>query len=278
MNIFTVAFLGFFVSAMPLVAIADQYGDFNISSDGVTVTITGYTGIGGDVAIPESVYTLPVASIGDAAFYGCTNLTGITIPASVTNIGNAAFGSCSRLIGVYFQGNAPDIGDSAFGGDNNVTVYYYLGATTGWEATFGGRPTAPQNYAFTINDGTVTITGYAGHDNVVVIPSAINGLPVTSLGDMAFYDCTNLTSVTVPGSITNVGELVFSECTSLTSVFFEGDAPNVAWDSFDFCAATLYYQRWTSGWVLPSVVALQLCGRPPMFLISHSNKTAQQSP
>ena len=43
-------------------------------------------------------------------------------------------------------------------------------------------------FSFTTNNGTITITRYTGTDVVVVIPSSINGYPVTSIGDMAFQN------------------------------------------------------------------------------------------
>ena len=45
------------------------------------------------------------------------------------------------LEGVYFQGSPPGLGDSVFTGDDKAKIFYLPG-TTGWEATFGGRPTA----------------------------------------------------------------------------------------------------------------------------------------
>jgi hypothetical protein len=68
-------------------------------------------------------------------------LTNITISASVTHIGDFAFSGCTSLSKVYFQGNAPSMGKNVFNGDTDATVYYLPG-TTGWGATFGGRPTA----------------------------------------------------------------------------------------------------------------------------------------
>ena len=80
-------------------------------------------------------------------------------------------------------------------------------------------PAAVQaQYNYTTNNGAITITGYTGPGGAVTIPGTINGLPVTSIGDHAFYYCTNLTNVTIPNSVTNIGDYAFYYCTSLTSV------------------------------------------------------------
>ena len=55
----------------------------------------------------------------------------------------------------------------------------------------------------------------------VTVPSTFNGLPVTGIGDSAFYNCTGLTSVTIPDSVTSIGQYAFYGCTGLTSVTFE---------------------------------------------------------
>jgi hypothetical protein len=51
-----------------------------------TITITGYDCSGGPVSIPVTINGLPVSDIGDSAFSGCTRLTSVTIPNSVTHI------------------------------------------------------------------------------------------------------------------------------------------------------------------------------------------------
>ena len=63
------------------------------------------------------------------------------------------------------------------------------------------------DFEYSVSDGKVTITKYNGNDTEVVIPSEINGLPVTAIGDNAFEDCNMLESLTIPISITEIYSL-----------------------------------------------------------------------
>ncbi len=67
------------------------------------------------------------------------------------------------------------------------------------------------DYSYEIlSDGTVEITGYNGNETEVTIPSSINGKKVTSIGDDAFFECTSLTSITIPDSVTSIGYYAIS--------------------------------------------------------------------
>ena len=68
------------------------------------------------LTIPNSV-----TSIGDGAFYGCSGLTSVTIPNSVTSIGEGAFRYCSSLTSVTIPNSVTSIGDVAFRGCSSLT-------------------------------------------------------------------------------------------------------------------------------------------------------------
>ena len=55
-----------------------------------------------------------------------------------------------------------------------------------------------------------------------VIPNEMLGIAVSSIDGSAFYDCTKLTSVTIPGSLTHVYEAAFADCSSLKDVYYSG--------------------------------------------------------
>ena len=74
----------------------------------------GCTGLT-SIEIPNSV-----TSIRGSAFSGCTGLTSIEIPNSVTSIGSSAFSGCSNLETLYISNTIESIGDYAFAECNNI--------------------------------------------------------------------------------------------------------------------------------------------------------------
>jgi len=105
------------------------------------------------------------------------------------------------------------------------------------------------DFTYSTNGSAITITGYTGAGGAVTIPGTINGLPVTSIGNYAFYRCSSLTSVTIPGSVTSIGICAFCGGYSLTGVYFHGNAPSIGQDVFCYANnVTVHYLPGTIGW------------------------------
>lgn len=73
-------------------------------------------------------------------------------------------------------------------------------------------------FAYTVDDGSVVIDQYTGNRTSVAIPAKIEGVPVTAIGDYAFYECGKLSEVTLPDSLEGIGHGAFEGCTSLKSI------------------------------------------------------------
>ena len=142
----------------------------------------------------KSVTITDTTQIPYGAFYGCSSLTSITIPDSVTSIGGSAFYNCTGLTSVTIPNGVTSIGGSAF--------YNCTGFTS---VTIPNSVTSIGGSAFRGCTGITSIT----------IPKS-----VTSIGGAVFYGCIGLTSVTIPDSVTNVGNGAFEGCSGLTTVNF----------------------------------------------------------
>ena len=88
------------------------------------------------------------------------------------------------------------------------------------------------------SDGTVTITDCdSSVRGGATIPSQIDGKPVTSIGDDAFYGCSRLTSITIPNGVTSIGMQAFDGCGSLTSITIPDSVTSIGWSAFGSCSS-----------------------------------------
>ncbi|HSY44178.1 MAG TPA: leucine-rich repeat domain-containing protein [Candidatus Acidoferrum sp.] len=94
---------------------------------------------------------------------------------------------------------------------------------------------AQAQYIFTTNsDGSLNIEQYTGPGGPVIIPNATNGLPITSIGDIAFFNISTLTSVMVGTNVSTIGDQAFSYST-LTSITVPASVTNISFNSFQTC-------------------------------------------
>jgi hypothetical protein len=82
------------------------------------------------------------------------------------------------------------------------------------------------DFAYVVEGQSVAITGYKGHGGAVIIPSVIDGKPVTTIRERAFWCCLGITSVSIPSSVNSIEAEAFRHCRDLVSACFLGDAPS----------------------------------------------------
>jgi hypothetical protein len=223
------------------------YDDLTFVIVNGTVTITGYTGPGGDVAIPDRIDGLPVTAVGDQAFESHASVTGVTIPDSVVRIGDEAFKECGRLTGVVIGNSVTAIGEEAFMDCASLTTVDMSNSVIRiWDSAFAYCTSLA---SIAIPDSTVALGVVAFRDCASLTSVEIPG-SVTSIGDEAFEGCTALTCITIPESVTSVGDYSFFDSAELESVLFLGNVPSHVGE-YVFAGADqviIYYLCGAPGW------------------------------
>jgi hypothetical protein len=92
-------------------------------------------------------------------------------------------------------------------------------------------------YNYTTKNGTITVTKYTGPGGAVTMPGEIDGLPVTSIGQEAFYACTTLTSLTMGNSLTNIGTGAFQNCSNVTRITIPDSVSVIGNSAFYSCTS-----------------------------------------
>lgn len=183
-----------------------------------------------------------VTNICSFAFFGCKNLTSVTIPEGVTSIGSYAFNACN-LTSMEIPASVTAIGTldaSALGAGRNLTGYFVDEKNTAYTSVDG---------ILFSKDGTVLVaypqgkndTSYSIPESVTCIASDAFGgsrltsvtIPesVTSIRLGAFFGCNGLTSITIPKSVVSIGDLALADCANLSSIY--ADEENTVYTSVD---------------------------------------------
>ncbi len=205
-------------------------------SDGKEITITGFSGLDTNIAIPSEIGGIPVTKISENAFFGVSYLFSVYIPDTVVSI-DGAFDSCSDLTSVYIGSNVESMNrafkncssllnvygaenvkyiDEAFSGCTSLQRCVILGSVTSASYAFAGCSSLTD---VVIENGISALDHTFEHCSAlshILIPESVVSLNST------FYDCINLYSVE-GGSNVSVYNNSFVNCKNLISLTLGSD-------------------------------------------------------
>ena len=195
------------------------------------------------------------------AFDGCTLLTSVTIPDSVTSIGSYAFNGCSSLTSITIPDSVTSIKQDAFYSDRSLTIYCEATSKpSGWNSNWKyskcpvvwdceNNDIADDGYIYSIiggiryslKDGTATVVRQPSNIEKANIPAKVTykniEYSVRSIDSYAFEDCDSLTSVTIGNGVTNIGDSAFYGCSSLTSITIGNGVTSIGDAAFSDCSS-----------------------------------------
>ncbi len=213
------------------------------------------------IEFPNSVTT-----IGAYAFWDCPGLTSVVIGNSITTIGDRAFGLCTGLESITVLATTPPtLGSNVFQNvPTNISVYVPCGSSEAYQSADGWnaftniteecyiefedslvRDICVQNWD-TNGDGKLS---YAEAEAVADLDYQFYNKGITSFNELQyftgltsiinfqFYNCTSLTSITIPSSVTSIEVEAFEGCTGLAEIVVESG--NTVYDSRNNCNAII---------------------------------------
>ena len=227
------------------VASADQSGDFSYWANATDVTIYAYTGSGSSITVPDTINGLPVRTIADSTFYNNSSFTNIIISSNVTTLGNNVFYQCYGLRSIIIPSSVTSIGYYEFQNCSNLTnISIPTSVTNVGSSLFYGCSSLKKitNSLVYVNvTSGVWITGRDGNlGATVIIPAAIEGLPVTRIADSAFSGFSQMTSISFPATLTAIDGNAFQGCASLISVSIPNAVTSIGDFAFYGCVSLKY--------------------------------------
>lgn len=187
-----------------------------------------------------SITGLPDNTWDSGSFMGCTSLTDVNLPTTLTNLGSGTFRNCTSLMSITIPDGVTRIGHGCFTSCTKLT-----------DVNIPTSVTSLGNDAFSytainreVNLPNLTSTGYCTFKQTSVTKIVSLGKLVTLTGGNnlgCFQGCTSLTEVNLPNTLQTIGAQSFKECTGINTTVSLPDSLRTIEDSaFYNCNQALF--------------------------------------
>ena len=194
---------------------------FELNEDETGFVCTGFAAgkNAAELHIPSTYLGMAVTEIAPRAFEGNTTITSLTIPSSITFIGKSAFGSCTRLAKIDLPDTVKYIADGAF----KSTAAY-------------GNSSLWLDGMFYIGNHLIEVRSNVAKGNYVVREGTV------TIGGTAFFNCTGLTTVTIPEGVVSIGNSAFYGCSALRQVYLPDSLEIIGNGALAYCTSLVEFR------------------------------------
>ena len=182
-------------------------------------------------ALTSLILPSSVTKIGNYAFEHLVTLTSLIIPSNVTEIGNSAFVNCRGLTSMKIPSSVTNIGDCAFLNCSGLTsLVISSGVTKIGDSAFSNC----SGLTSLVIPSGVTEIGFFAFRNC----SGLISLVISSgvIDGSAFENCSGLTSLIISSGVTKIGSSAFKNCSGLTSLVIPSGVTEIGWFAFENCS------------------------------------------
>ncbi len=181
--------------------------------------------------IKKATISNDITTIGNRAFYYCTNLTEITIPDSVTSIGELAFANCSALTEITIPAGVTSLERTFEDCTSLKKVNLPEGLTDIYGAFSGCSALKEINIPASVQHLGGAFSGCTSLTKVA-IPEHLY-----DIGDMTFQGCSSLTDVNIPDEVSYIGNYIFEGCSALKKITIPNNVTEIGAGAFRGCSS-----------------------------------------
>ena len=210
-------------------------------------------------------YELPsgISKIPSNLFQSSAYLEEVWLPSSIYYIGSIAFNNCNKLTHIYCKAiTPPTTSTDIFRNIDNTPIIYVPRESLAkyqqsdyWKdfadklVPYDFEPDEAKGWIWYTNGSTTVATKPSNADafGAKIISNKYDNekkcwtisfdAPVTTIGNKAFYQCSALTSITLPDSVTSIGNDAFYQCSALTSITFPDSVTSIGNYAFFQCSS-----------------------------------------
>lgn len=166
-----------------------------------------------------------LTSVGDFAFYGCSNLISVSIPSSVAEIGSYAFAECINLRTFNMGSGVAAVGTAAFQQCESLAAVSLPSSlkTIGSKAFYRCESLTAVTVPSSVDSMGSSVFAYC----TGLVRATVNA-PLGSLPKWTFYGCTSLANVSLASTFTSTGEYAFEGCENVNAIYTQSNDMNVA--------------------------------------------------